>query len=259
MEYDYIIAAGDSFTEGCKNELGISEAGTWPGLLGKELGIPWVNLADGGASNYEIALQPVTQMHKWTTMNPPKKPLFIFGFTVDHRLPYYDYQLGELTSFFTTLPEEINNSHLQRQEKSQLMSQMQLGMMEGPLHHMNINIDQSTGKTPSVDSFIYQTWQAIKVANNYKNLYADATVMWGFIHSYLTRENIKTKVCPMSGLPYTVNWPYMDSCFNKHVDGMKPLQNLTDDPALWISEHDSHPNKIGISTYADFFNKVLHK
>jgi len=255
MEYDYIICCGDSFTEGCKNVLNITEADTWPGILGKELDVPWVNLANGGASNYEIALQPLTQMHKWPTETAPKKPLFIFNFTVDHRIPYYDYQLGELTSFYTTLPEEINNANLQPGEKSQLMAQSRLGMLRAPIDCMDIRAADDT----TVDAFVYQTWQAIKVANNYKNLYADATVMWGFIHSYLENESINTKTCTVTGQPYTINWPHIDSCFNNHMEGTKPLQHLTSDPAFWLTQHDSHPNPDGFRMYVDFFKQLIDK
>ena len=255
MEYDYIICCGDSFTEGCKNVLNITEADTWPGILGKELDVPWANLADGGASNYEIALQPVTQMHKWTNDTAPKKPLFIFNFTVDHRIPYYDYQLGELTSFYTTLPEEIDNADLQPDEKSQLMAQLRLGMLQAPIDYMDISATYNT----TVDAFVYQTWQAIKVANNYKNLYADATVIWGFIHSYLDNESINTKTCMVTGQPYTINWPHSDSCFNNHMEGTKPLQHLTSDPAFWLTKHDSHPNPDGFRKYVEFFKQLIDK
>ena len=40
--------------------------------------------------------------------NTSNKPLFIFGFTVDHRITYFDYDLGKIKSFYTILPEEID-------------------------------------------------------------------------------------------------------------------------------------------------------
>ena len=45
--------------------------------VGKKLNVPWVNLAEGGSSNYDIALQPIQHMDD----KPSNKPLFIFGFT----------------------------------------------------------------------------------------------------------------------------------------------------------------------------------
>ena len=62
--------------------------------------MPWVNLAEGGSSNYDIALQPIQHTYD----KPSNKPLFIFGFTVDHRITYFDYDLGKIKSFYTILP-----------------------------------------------------------------------------------------------------------------------------------------------------------
>ena len=59
MEIDRIIASGDSFTEGAKNVINITSVETWPARLGNKLNVPWVNLAEGGSSNYDIALQPI--------------------------------------------------------------------------------------------------------------------------------------------------------------------------------------------------------
>ena len=44
--------------------------------------MPWVNLAEGGSSNYDIALQPIQHIDD----KPSNKSLFIFGFTVDLEL-----------------------------------------------------------------------------------------------------------------------------------------------------------------------------
>ena len=59
MDIDKIIASGDSFTEGAKNVINITSVETWPARLGKKLNVPWVNLAEGGSSNYDVALQPI--------------------------------------------------------------------------------------------------------------------------------------------------------------------------------------------------------
>ena len=120
-------------------------------------------------------------------------------------------------------------------------------------------MDISATYNTTVDAFVYQTWQAIKVANNYKNLYADATVIWGFIHSYLDNESINTKTCMVTGQPYTINWPHSDSCFNNHMEGTKPLQHLTSDPAFWLTKHDSHPNPDGFRKYVEFFKQLIDK
>jgi len=239
MEFDYIIASGDSFTEGCKNVLDIGIQDTWPGQLGRELGVPWVNLAEGGSSNLDIALQPIQHFSETT---PPKKPLFIFAFTVDHRPTFYDHKTGGITSFYTTLPEEIDqHDDLVHMERVLLRNQTKLGMAP---------VDQY------VDTYQLQTIQAINIANNYKKLYADATVMWGFIHSYLPTENINVKDLHTT---HPEEYPYMDTCFNTHLDGCVPLQSITHDKKYWVSRSDCHPNLRGIVEYKNFFKTILDK
>ncbi len=239
MEFDYIIACGDSFTEGVKEELEIQDQDTWPGQLGTQLGIPWVNLALGGTSNLDIALQPIQHFSEETA---PEKPLFIFGFTVDHRSTYYDYVDGGIRSFYSTLPEEIDQCNdLHDMERVQLHAQTKLGLL--PVHHWT-------------DTYQLQTLRAIEIANNYKKLYANATVLWGFIHSHLPTENIHVK-----DLHTTLNYvyPHMDTCFNTHLDGCVPLQSLTNDPKYWMGRFDCHPNLEGITKYKDFFRTILDK
>lgn len=239
MEFDYIIASGDSFTEGCKNALEIGIHDTWPGQLGRELGVPWVNLAQGGTSNLDIALQPIQHFSETT---PPKKPLFIFGFTVDHRPTYYDYSSGGITSFYTTLPEEIDQfAELHYMERLQLRAQTKLGLL--PVDNY-------------LDTYHLQTIRAIEIANNYKKLYANATVMWGFIHSYLPTENIYVKDIHTK---LDVQYPHMDTCFNTHLDGCVPLQSITNDKKYWLSRRDCHPNLKGITKYKNFFKQILDK
>lgn len=239
MEFDYIIASGDSFTEGCKNSLEIGIQDTWPGQLGRELGVPWVNLAQGGTSNLDIALQPIQHFSETT---PPKKPLFIFGFTVDHRPTYYDYSSGGIKSFYTTLPEEVDQfAELHYMERLQLRAQTKLGLLP---------VDNYT------DTYQLQTIRAIEIANNYKKLYANATVMWGFIHSYLPTENIYVKDIHTK---LDFEYPHMDTCFNTHLDGCVPLQSITNDKKYWLSRRDCHPNLKGITKYKNFFKQILDK
>lgn len=239
MKFDYIIASGDSFTEGVRSELGIQVQDTWPGQLGRQLGVPWVNLAQGGTSNLDIALQPIQHFNEST---PPKKPLFIFGFTVDHRATYYDYTVGGIKSFYTTLPEEIDQfDELHYMERVQLRAQTKLGLL--PVHNYP-------------DTYQLQTVRAIEIANNYKKLYANATVLWGFIHSYLPTENIHVKD---KHTKLAFKYPHMDTCFNTHLDNCASLQSLTDDPKYWMSRRDCHPNLKGITKYKDFFKTILDK
>ena len=251
MDFDYLICCGDSFTEGCQDLLDISMSETWPGLLGSKLGIPVANLASGGSSNYDIALQPVQKMHQFTTENPPKKPLFIFAFTIDHRIPYYDVLSGSVQSFYTVLPEHIdslNNDLITRKIISSTGA---------------LSVTQRTGlvgtldKTDPVQDYcLLQTNNAIKVANNYANLYKDATVVWGFIHSYSPNDDVRTRIDSDINA-YSVNFPYWQNCFNIYNDN-KPLQNITNSKELWISKNDCHPNKKGLDHYSNWFYKFIN-
>ena len=87
MEFDFILACGDSFTEGCQDQIGKGVQGTWPGMLAERFGVPCANIARGGSSNTTIALQPVNTPHDehWKGLGSATKPLIIFGFTVMDR------------------------------------------------------------------------------------------------------------------------------------------------------------------------------
>jgi len=256
MDIDRIIASGDSFTEGCKNVLDISEADTWPGLLGRELNIPWANLADGGASNFEIAIQPLQTIHEWFTQNPGEKPLLIFGFTIDDRLPYFDYDEGKVKSFFTVLPEFIEESKM----SDRLMLDMKSGSkIKEPFNQsMNIQKINNDDEDPKLDVFVMQTYNAIKIANNYANIFKGATVLWGFIHAYNDQGDVRLRQCSRTNTRYNIEWPHWDKCFNRFSDN-KPLQSLSSPIEYCISEKDLHPNLKGIELYKDFFKDVISK
>ena len=87
-------------------------------------------------------------------------------------------------------------------------------------------------------------------------MYADATVMWGFIHSYLPTENINVKDLHIT---HPEEYPHMDTCFNTHLDGCVPLQSITHDKKYWVSSADCHPNLKGIVKYKNFFKSILDK
>ena len=261
MDFDYLIASGDSFTEGCKNVLDITEAHTWPGQLGRSLNVPWANLAWGGASNYDIALQPVQHIHKWCTQNPGEKPLLIFAFTIDYRIPYYSYERGLVKSFYTVLPEEIEHGVHDKNIQNQLKADAIVGTQANGnlLNKMNLEKTNPDDENPKIDGYLYQTYQAINVAKNYENLFKGAKVIWGFIHSTDTGSDVRIKHCPVTNTQYKINWPHWDSCFNRFMPNNEPIQNLTAKKELWISENDCHPNPKGIEIYKDFFTNVIDK
>lgn len=260
MNFDYIIASGDSFTEGCKNILGIPEANTWPGILGRELNIPWANLANGGASNFDIAIQPLQKIHKWCTQNPGEKPLLIFGFTIDDRIPFFNYNEGQIESYYTVLPELIEESNLSDIVKQRLILDMKSGSRRNQFfnHSMNIQKINNHNEDPRPDGFIMQTHNAIKIANNYANIFKGATVMWGFIHAYDDHGDVTFRQCSSTNTRYNIKWPHWDKCFNRFLDN-KPLQFLTSQTEYFISEEDCHPNQKGIELYKDFFKDIINK
>ena len=89
MEFDYILACGDSFTEGCQDIIGKGPEGTWPGILANHYGVPFDNIARGGSSNTTISMQPILEWNNIKNLSNAKKPLLIFGFTMHSRLTYY--------------------------------------------------------------------------------------------------------------------------------------------------------------------------
>ncbi len=258
MEIDRIIASGDSFTEGAKNVIHITSVETWPARLGNKLNVPWVNSAEGGSSNYDIALQPIQHIKD----KPSDKPLFIFGFTVDHRITYFDYDLGKIKSFYTILPEEIDAVFKNSNEiKKKLNLDITLGLKNnvnfvGMCDIEKVNKDDDD---PLLDGFLWQTINAINVAMNYKNLYKDAEVLWGFIHAEDTARDIRIRTCPFTNTQYKINWPHMDNCFNQYMDNFNAVQGLSDKEKNWAKKDDCHPDVVGIQKYADFFANVISK
>ena len=117
-------------------------------------------------------------------------------------------------------------------------------------------VDTLDRSDPLQDYCLLQTHNAINVANNYANLYKDATVVWGFIHSYSPSDDVRTRIDSDKNT-YSVNFPYWQNCFNTYNDN-KPLQNITTSTDLWISKNDCHPNKKGLEHYSDWFYKFIN-
>ena len=62
MEFDFILACGDSFTEGCQDQIGKGVEGTWPGMLAERFGVPFANIASGGSSKVEKSKSTCTEI-----------------------------------------------------------------------------------------------------------------------------------------------------------------------------------------------------
>lgn len=250
LPFDSIIACGDSFTEGCCDQININIEDTWPGQVAAHFRVPFVNLACGGASNYEIALQPISDPNCMHLECAPFRPLLIFAFTIDYRLPYYDFQLGRLQSCFSVLPEHLDRWPAGRDQKQHARQ----GFL--PVRPCHIKQNPAAAQTGlCLDGYQFQTFQAIQTAMRWKKLIPTAKILWGFAHS------------DHADLPYDQHWEdnlqrhygYKDHCFNEYLPGRCSLQNFSCSNHLWISANDCHPNKQGIDLYAKVMIDVMIK
>ena len=105
MKFDSIIACGDSFTNYHLTPIKSS----WPHLLGQHYNVPVANLGKGGASNFEIALQPLQYMPD--NIEDFDNPLIIFGMTTPFRLPVYYPKERIVGSLASVLPEDLHYNH----------------------------------------------------------------------------------------------------------------------------------------------------
>ena len=226
MEYDYLLACGDSFTEGCQDIIGKGPEGTWPGIVAEHFKIPFSNIARGGASNTEISLQPLQS--NIPEFAKAKHPLIIFGLTVPYRLPYLAKMEGIIQSHYSILPEHMNDNDVK--------------------HLKNYALDLLNTSIDGMDGYVFATRQSIKIMMQYKIINPNAEVMWGWIHNTATNSRIDEKIL----------LPYRDNCFNKHLDWL-PLQHFTDADSekYWLSEDDCHPNEQGIQLYADLLIQLI--
>jgi len=251
MEYDYLLACGDSFTEGCQEIIGKGPQGTWPGIVAEHFNIPFSNIARGGASNTEIAWQPLQS--NIPEFAKAKRPLIIFGLTVSYRLPYINPSTGVIDTQYSILPEHMKDGwprHLRAFATEMLYTYYP--NLRRPIflkHQLGVSISNSDHIDHDViDSFLFATQQSIKIMMQYKIINPNAEVMWGWIHNTANNSRIDEKIL----------LPYRDNCFNKHLDWL-PLQHFTDADSekYWLDEDDCHPNEKGIQLYADFFINLL--
>ena len=226
MEYDYLLACGDSFTEGCQDIIGKGPEGTWPGIVAEHFKIPFSNIAKGGASNTEISLQPLQS--NIPGFAKAKRPLIIFGLTVPYRLPYLSKMEGIIQSHYSILPEHMNDGDVK--------------------HLKNYALRLLGDSVDGMDGYVFATRQSIKIMMQYKIINPNAEVMWGWIHNLQT-NSIDHKL--YGGLN-------RDNCFNKHLNWL-PLQYFTDADSekYCLSEDDCHPNEQGIQLYADLLIQLI--
>ena len=264
MDFDFILACGDSFTEGCQDQLGQGVNRTWPGLVASHFGVPFANIAQGGSSNTAIALQPVNTPHGnskktsaiyWNGLGNAKKPLIIFAFTIMDRWTYYDPETGLIQSHYSIDPqymEGINGNKWTAMQKHIPIEAF--GGYSGKW------LKTTTGKSYEVENYLWATTQAIMTAMQYQSLIPNANVLWGFIHegsAYPFGKDI-TQLTTYEGdiVIDGVAWPDMDSCFNKWFD-YKPLQRVLNEEDI-IGQGDRHPNSKGIKSIADIFIEGLN-
>ena len=237
-KFDCIIACGDSYTEGHRNVLGIDISETWPAKLAKYFGVPYENLAEGGACNLEIALQPMLKQQKQY-----ENPLYMFNFTIDERLLILDSLLGsDFISLFSLLPGDTQHIPFSKE-------------------YRNIINYFLVKQTPQgYDGFQAHTCRAIELAHNVKSINPNATVLWGFIHS--DNHGPQHTIFDRGGLDFDnnthVQFPMMENCYNSYVDH-RPLQHFVTDEDLVIGKEDTHPNREGIEVLAKTMIEIFKK
>ena len=268
MEFDFILACGDSFTEGCRDQIGLGTKGTWPGMLGERFGVPFANIAQGGSSNTSIALQPVNTPHggpiedrggiEWNGLGNAKKPLIIFAFTVMDRWTYFNPDQGRIDSHFSIDPQYMADTN----NYGNYWTNQQQHL---PIKAMGRSMKTHDGH--GIDCYTYSTIQAIKLAMQYESLIPGATVLWGFIHERVGPEaflnnikNIGDNTIDPPILKYKdMNWPNEGSCFNQFTN-WEPMQRLFHTKReYWLTDTDGHPNLDGISLMADIFEKGIRE
>ena len=244
MEYDYLLACGDSFTEGCQDIIGNGPEGTWPGVVAEHFKIPFSNIARGGASNTEISLQPLQSIIP--EFAKAKRPLIIFGLTMPYRLPYLMPSRGVIQSHHSILPEHMDEDGYVRHLKTFALDMLNT-------YYPNMDDTEIRGRSTcdkpheGIDGYLFATQQSIKIMMQYKIINPNAEVIWGWIHNTASNDRIDENLL----------LPYRDNCFNKHLDWL-PLQHLTDNSwRYWLTTDDHHPNERGIQLIADFFIKLI--
>jgi len=266
MEFDFILACGDSFTEGCQERIGRGINGTWPGIVANHFGVPFANIATGGSSNTTIALQPVNTPHgniqdgawiDWSGIGDSKKPLIIFAFTIMDRWTYFHPEVGTIHSHYSIDPQYMEG--INGNKWTAMQKHIPIDAFGG---YSGKWLKTTTGKPYQVENFLWATIQAIMTAMQYQSLIPNATVLWGFIHegsAYPFGKDITQLTTFEDDIVVDgVVWPSMDSCFNKWFD-YKPLQRVLNEEDDIIGQGDRHPNRKGIQSIANIFIEGLNE
>jgi len=287
MEYDYIVASGDSFTEGCQPLLNLTPEDTWPGQLAKKYNCDFNNLAYGGASNTVIALQPIQEEISEKIMSA-KHPLLLFNFTVHGRWTFFHPLKGRLHSHFALNLDEFKDTDgpFVFHQKSLVAKTLTLKNDfysksfldpwpdKGGYPHAVWGHDRFGGDNNEcwLGPHLYATHQAIKMALNYKKLMPHATIKWGFIHEQHEEQSFSKDIFTIiNGLDAKINgkswaslpgkllsYPGLEDCYNKYTE-WKPLGRLSPGKSddLQITKKDYHPNEKGIALMADIMYNCL--
>lgn len=239
--FDSIIACGDSYTEGHRMKLGIDISETWPAKVAEHFGVRYENLATGGASNLEIALQPMLSQQ-----SQYKKPLYIFNFTIDERLFILSNQAqAPFESMFSLLEEDTQNIPFSKEYRN-------------IINYFLVKYKSSNKYNALADGFQTHTSTAIRLAHNIKNINPNASVLWGFIHS--DQHGEEHQIFDRGGADFDNNikiqFPNMETCYNSHID-FRPLQYFINSPDQMISQEDTHPNTDGIQTLTKHIIRFL--
>jgi hypothetical protein len=247
-DFDGIIACGDSFTYGpvikgehiTRQSRATTLLNSWPAVLGKLMDLPVENVARQGASNSDISLQPLQSKSKF------ERPLIIFGFTIDHRYPYFDndgklYSL-EVPGISDTVPDET--TYLHRPTGNGEYSQV-------PMADNFVQRFLLPNKNSELTGLDHLFIEAVNRAIAFEYINPNATVIWGDIHTY----EINSQHRPDEVLKW-LNVP--NRCFNDIINGL-PLESIssTDDKRWQMSDTDLHPNEKGLIKYADTIYKYI--
>lgn len=175
MKFDGIIACGDSFTWYNQNVF----EDTWPYLLGQHYGVPVVNLGRGGASNFEIAFQPLqsdTYQKNETFMGEfaPKNPLVIFGITTMYRIPVLFPKEGVIGSLSSILPEDFGKEDNLPRYGFDIKAFLPMAM-----------------QMLAREQYDIADYKAVKMMARLQTLMPHATVMWGSIHTQTSEPFIE--------------------------------------------------------------------
>jgi len=248
MKFDSIIACGDSFTKYHITPIKHS----WPYLLGQHYNVPVANLGKGGASNFEIALQPLQYMPD--NMEDFDNPLIIFGMTTPFRLPVYYPKETRIGSLASVLPEHLTYTEATGVDGKVFESTIKKMLVDDAFHQADIQI--------------------LEMILRWKELIKGSTIVWGRIHfqhqepdGVVNHNALKDEQARIISLHnYLQDNNFESNCFNEVCEWF-PLQHvLRGEPNMhidWakfntgIKILDGHPSEAGIIRFADNIIKYI--